>query len=183
MLRFHMPLMAGIVYRVAWRWGSPRQDDIEDAIQEVCMKLSQQARTRKMPEKDDQAVEGYLKALAANTASDYFRARNAQRRDAGRTTSLEDPGLRQKLKDRFGPDEMEQQVLMGEIEKLFEDSPRELLVFRLHCQQGLTAKEIAAIPSVQLTEKGVESLIDRMKKSARKKFLGGGEGISAGGPS
>jgi RNA polymerase sigma-70 factor (ECF subfamily) len=183
MLRFHQSLIVGIVYRVARRWGPPRKDDVEDAVQEVCMKLSQHAWTQKMPDAENQAIESYLKALAANAASDYFRARNAQRRDAGRTASLNDSGIQQNLKDRFGAKEMDQRVLVGEIERMFEGLPRDLTVFRLYYVQSLTAKEIAAIPEVRLTEKGVESLIRRMKEAVRKQLDGSGEGIPVPGAS
>ena len=150
-------------------------------MQEVCLKLSNQAHAGKVRVDNGSALDAYMRALAANTASDYFRARNAQRRDAGRTMSLENPAIQQTLADPLGgAAAIERRVLLRQIEQLSAaGDPRDLYVFRLFHWQGLTAKEIAQIPAVQLTEKGVESLIRRMKK----RFEGGGEGIAAGAPS
>ncbi len=137
------------------------------------MKLSLQAHSHQVSAVGDgPPLEAYLKALVANTASDFFRAKYAQRRNAGRTTSLDQELIQPFMKAGSGPEEMNHRVLMSQIEQRFAGSPRDLTIFRLYFIQSFTAKEIAAIPALQLSEKGVESLIRRMKEAARKTMEG-----------
>jgi len=44
---------------------------------------------------------------------------------------------------------------------------RNRMIFFLYYRQGLTASEIAALPSLHLTTKGVESIISRMAHMIR----------------
>lgn len=172
LLQSHLPLFFRIVSRVAWRFGVRSTPDLDDAIQEICLKLSRQAgvASEKIPQMDDIQLEAYLKASIANAAHDYFRARRARRRDVLATTSIDDvaSGASRTAEDT-DPD---RRVLLNEIEHMVEGSPRDRNVFFLYYKHGWTTKEIAAIPSIGLTPKGVESLVFRMASVLRARVAG-----------
>ena len=65
---------------------------------------------------------------------------------------------------------LELKVLVREIDKQLGCPPRDRNVFWLYYREGLTAAEIAAIPAVGLSVKGVESLIHRMGAELRERM-------------
>ena len=134
-------------------------------------------------EMDDASLEAYLKALAANTASDVLRSRNAQRRDGGRHVAIDHAMLR--LRNDVGQERMEADVLWEQLNRLLAGaaSKKEQTIFNLYYQQGFTAREIADIPGIDLLVKGVESQLARTAECIRKKLSAKREGFSAGGTS
>ncbi len=161
-------LFSRIVVRVAHRFGVSTNDDIDDAMQEVCLKMSSQARLRKIPDIEGALLEAYLKASIANAAHDYFRTQRAKRRDVRVTTSIDEApawDLQQ-----HGGAKVDRALLIQQIEHLVQGSARDRNVFFLYYRHGWTAREIAAIPSVSLTPKGVESLIFRMIAAVRDRM-------------
>jgi DNA-directed RNA polymerase specialized sigma24 family protein len=69
--------------------------------------------------------------------------------------------------------DMEWQIEMREVEGILRElgfSEREIAVFDLYYFQDWTAKEIAALAWVGLSEKGVESLLRRMRLALRSFF-------------
>ena len=180
LLRLHRPLLAGIAYRVACRWGAPRREDVDELVQEICIKLSTQASRGSTSEMDDSSLEAYLKALAANTASDVQRSRNAQRRDGGRQIEIDHAILR--LRNDLGQERIEADVLWEQLNRLLavDASQQEQTIFHLYYRQGFTAKEIADIPGIDLRVKGVESQLARTAEFIRKKLSAKPEGFSAG---
>ena len=74
---------------------------------------------------------------------------------------------------------MERGVLLKEIDRCLEtclegpDQERDRLIFWLYYQQGLSANAIAALPTVGLTAKGVESSIFRLTRLVREQIVGG----------
>jgi RNA polymerase sigma-70 factor (ECF subfamily) len=161
-------LLARIVLRVARRFGVTQFDEIDDAMQEACLKMSGAARQGTVPDQEDGALEAYLKAMMANTAHDYFRKRRAKRRDSFATTPIDVEGGRQLI----GSDQsmLESGVFLAQIEKFVEGDSRDRDVFCLYYQQGWTAKEIASLPSVGLSVKGVESLVFRLTTAIRRRI-------------
>jgi len=160
-------IIARIVARVAHRFAISSADDIDDAVQEVCLKMSTQARRQNLPEAEDSILEAYLKACIANAAHDYFRAQRARRRDVLACAPLDDV-----LSAGLVPpgDDLERGLLIRQIEGSIEGTPRDRSVFLLYYRQGWTAREISAIPSIGLNQKGVESLIFRMTAALRKRL-------------
>jgi RNA polymerase sigma-70 factor (ECF subfamily) len=51
------------------------------------------------------------------------------------------------------------------------DQERDRLIFWLYYQQGMSAKAIAALPTVGLTAKGVESALLRLTRQVRKRMV------------
>ena len=81
-------------------------------------------------------------------------------------------------KDSAGSlESIERGVLIGEVRRhlaLFaagQDRERNSNVFWLYYRVGLSASAIAALPGIDLTTKGVESLILRMTREVRERML------------
>jgi len=165
-LASHHRLLSGIVYRVACRFGVDNLDEVEDAIQEICLKISSQVCLDRVPDDDDGVLEMYMKALIANAAHDYFRGQRAKKRDLMASVSL-DQDL--PVSDRKAND-LENEVLLRQLQCLAGGDARSQRVFQLYYRCGWTAKEIAKIAGVGLSAKGVESLIYRLTTDLRQKI-------------
>lgn len=176
----YLPLISGIAARVAFRWGASPVE-VEDVIQEVCLKISGLARQRRFTAEAPAEIEAYLKSVAANTASDYFRSRHRTRRSESATVTLE--GREEILVSAVGAGSIEHTVFLEEIGRLLEGDDREQKIFWLYYRQGLSAKEIAAIPALRLSAKGVESALLRMVNRLREKIHAPREGYSGQGAS
>jgi len=64
---------------------------------------------------------------------------------------------------------------LREIEDMIDEiaeKERDKVVFLLYYRQGLTAKKIAGIPGIDLSEKGVESCLHRLTERVRKRVVG-----------
>jgi RNA polymerase sigma-70 factor (ECF subfamily) len=75
-----------------------------------------------------------------------------------------------------GKDEAEWRMLLRDVDDLLKQPPvveRDRQIFWLYYRQGMSAKEIAAISSLNLTIKGVESVIVRLNQFVRNAFESG----------
>jgi RNA polymerase sigma factor (sigma-70 family) len=151
---------------VARRWGHESSTEIEDLTQEIYLKLcSERARLLfAVREKQSEAIFSYLKVLATNSAHDYFRAKASQRRGQFVTESISELD---ELGSARGED-IDQPLILREIDQVLQAQTqvdtgrRDRAVFRLYYKQGLTAKEIANLPGIQVSIKGVEAIIHRL---------------------
>jgi RNA polymerase sigma-70 factor (ECF subfamily) len=75
---------------------------------------------------------------------------------------------------------MDQVLLLSQIEACLPENRREQIVFHLYYRQGFTAKEVAAIPALDLTVKGVESMIFRIAQHIRDRIRQGQRTFSPG---
>jgi len=162
---FH-PSLNTITFRTIRQFGLLPSEEQRDLMQDVCMKLSLSVRT--VPQtalESEEAIVAYLRALAANAARDVLRARMADKRGAAETVPLEDrlPQLATELDLHSA----ERSMLLRQVDDLLVGSAREKAVFWLYFRQGFTAREISLIPAVQLSIKGVESLLHRMTDAVR----------------
>jgi RNA polymerase sigma-70 factor (ECF subfamily) len=140
-------------------------EDVEDILQEIAIKLCS-GGLAKVPADDESTALRYIAAASANTARDYYRARFAVSRDAARTTSLD--GRLGEILPALPSGNRE--LLLSDIDRCLGNDERSKAVFWLYYRQGYTAAEIARIPSVCLTAKGVESLIHRLTATVRHKL-------------
>ena len=162
-------LVAGIASRAARQWNVCDQSDVDDLTQDIYLKLSAVARSsaRYFPD-DDQGLLSYLKTTAANAARDALRSRFASKRGAHATFEIGD--RLETLIGQRGAQDIDRGVLLQELDGLIAAPDRERALFWLYYRQGLTAREIAAIPSVALTAKGVESLLHRMTEALKARL-------------
>lgn len=169
------------VIRTARRWGGVPQEIASDLIQETYLKLcdGKCSLLYKFSLSHPDSVEGYVKAIAANVTHDYFKSKLAMRRGAGvieqPNEECDPPAL---AGSAGGVVSIERQVLLREIEQCLNESTegatqeRDRVMFWLYYQQGLSAREIAALPAIGLTDKGVESVILRLTRDVRNRLFG-----------
>lgn len=169
MRRYH-PLLTAAAVRVSRRWGKGTADEIDDIVQEIYIKLCSDG-SRVLT--DFQVVRpgeefGYLKVVATNHAHDYYRRRSASKR--GRDMASLEDNLGVAVTDAG----MERRLALAEVEKALlagtqtQTGRRDRGIFRLYYQQGMTAKAIAELPGVELTQKGVEGVLHRLTGAVRR---------------
>jgi RNA polymerase sigma-70 factor (ECF subfamily) len=177
-VRASRSLFTSIVRRVASQFGSISSQEVEDQLQDIYLKLTSQgsAILAKMP-KDPEAARSYLRIVAANVCRDAWKAKHAGRRDSGRTIPFD--GMESRL-SQAGVRYIETRLTLQKIDQLLADR-RERIVFGLYFRQGYSAAEIAQIPVIGLSVKGVESLILRVTTRLREDLgIPKKEGISDG---
>jgi RNA polymerase sigma-70 factor (ECF subfamily) len=126
---------------------------------------------RRLRGKDEASVRAFLGTVALNVARDA-RRRAAARPDAGRSDSSALEGL---LDDPEGDPELraadrERQEQALEAARAEVQDERDLLIFQLHYRGGASAAEIAAVPGVGLTAKGVETVLYRLTQRVRRRL-------------
>jgi len=181
--RFHHDISLSII-RTTRRWGFSPQEVVDDLVQDTYLKLCAD-RCRLLYEfaiTHREAINGYVKTVAINVAHDYFKSQKSHKR-GGRLVVQADEELEPKARPDSlgGQDAMEREILLRQINDCLQsctEGPsqvRDRTVFWLHYRQGLTAKEIAAMPTTGLTVKGVESMILRLKRCIAEQMLHSGQ--------
>jgi RNA polymerase sigma-70 factor (ECF subfamily) len=166
-LRRFNPLIVATVARIVRRYGLDRAGLIDDLVQEVYLKFCANGAgvLRNFEPRYPGAVFGYLAVIAANVVHDHFKSKAGKHPDQSPL-----PG------NLAAPDETEWLLLIREIEDVLRQAPtsaRDRQIFWFYYRQGMSAKEIAAISSLKLTTKGVESVIARLNELIRKAFENG----------
>jgi RNA polymerase sigma-70 factor, ECF subfamily len=177
-IRRFQPLVAKIVVRTARRWNATSPALLDDLVQETYVKLcANDCRLlREFESRSPDSFYGFLKVLTSNVVHDHFKASLAAKRGAeahsldGDSTEGQiptaNPGHRNLI-------DAERMVLLGEIDQQLvqllppEDLQRGRLVFWLYYRSGMSANAIASLPQIDLTTKGVESLLFRLTKQVK----------------
>jgi RNA polymerase sigma-70 factor (ECF subfamily) len=173
-VRRFQPLIAGVVARTAMRWAEVSPGLVDDLVQETYLKICTDhfRRLREFENRFEDAIYGFLKAIAYNVTMDYFKVRHATKRGSQLLSKAEfDTALQTVAQE----DSMEDQILLREIEDLVEritETDRDKLVFLLYYRQGFTAKAISELPGIELSEKGVESCLLRLTRQLRQHIVG-----------
>jgi RNA polymerase sigma-70 factor, ECF subfamily len=178
--RFHRPISLSII-RTAYQWGEIPQQVVDDLVQETFLKLCAD-RCRLLLEFADrhpEAIVGYVKTMAINVARDHFKSLHSQKRGAGLVTQIEDDTcLKYPMNKPGGQTAIERDVLITQIKEYLEsrmpnpDHERDCTIFWLYYQQGMTANDIAAVPEIRLSAKGVEGVIFRLTRQIREELVG-----------
>jgi RNA polymerase sigma factor (sigma-70 family) len=179
-VRFRRPISLSIL-RIAYKWGGIPQQLVDDLVQETYLKLCAN-RCRLLQTFADQhpeAVLGYMKTIAVNVARDHFKSHCSEKRGSGKTPqSLEDLEANTQSENFGGQGAIEREILLKQINYCLEsssagpDQERDRLIFWLYYQQGMSARAIAALPTVGLTAKGVESVVFRLTRLVRDQVVG-----------
>jgi len=112
---------------------------------------------------------GVLKVVAANVVHDHYKAALAAKRGASQTEAIIEPtqnAPEATVADSYSA--VSQRLQLEKVDKALrqvtagKDQDRKCMIFWLRHQLGLTASEIAAIPSIGLTTEGVESVLMRL---------------------
>jgi RNA polymerase sigma-70 factor, ECF subfamily len=117
------------------------------------------------------SIYGFLKVVAANVVHDHFKSALAAKRGAGQTEAITEPiQMDPKTAGVAGFDGVNQRLQLEQVDRILvrvtagqgQDQERKRTIFWLRHRHGLTAREIAAIPSIGLTTEGVESVLLRL---------------------
>jgi RNA polymerase sigma-70 factor (ECF subfamily) len=173
-VRRFQPLIAGVVARTASRWVTVTAALVDDLVQETYLKLCTEEfrRLRDFVSWHEDAIYGYLKAIAYTVTLDHFKVHYAVKRGARLQDSSDfDSSLR--VEGRKSS--VENDILLRELEEMageVAEEERDRLIFQLYYRQGLTTRKIAGIPAIGLSQKGVESCLYRMTERLRKRVAG-----------
>jgi RNA polymerase sigma-70 factor (ECF subfamily) len=174
--RFQRPISLSVL-RTAHRWGEIPRQLLDDLVQETYLKLCADACSMLLDFSRDhpEAILAYVKTIAVNVTHDHFKSIHSQKRGAGRVQdSLENLDARAESASLGSQRATERHILMQEIDHCLTtcsagpDQQRDRLIFWLYYQQGMSAKAIAALPTVGLTAKGVESAVLRLTRQVRQ---------------
>lgn len=168
------------ILRTASLWGEPSPSLVEDLTQVTYLKLWEDGcrLLRDFAFQHPEAILGYIKKTAANVTHDHFKHRHSQSAGGNKphvSMSDVDPEAGEQVqgsqkKIAFG-------VLLQEIDDHLKrsltgpDQERDRMIFWLYFRQGMSTKEIASLPAIGLTVKGVGSVIERVKHCIREQIL------------
>ena len=166
--------------RTARHWGEPSRSQLDDLVQDTYLKLCENNShlLRSFQPRHEDSIYGFLKVVAANVVHDHYKSTMAAKRGVTQTEALTEPvELQAKMPRSDGFDIVSQRIQLEKIDKALrqvtagKDQQRNCTIFWLRHQQGLTASEIAAIPSIGLTTEGVESVLMRLTVVIRGHML------------
>jgi RNA polymerase sigma-70 factor, ECF subfamily len=174
-IRRFQGVIASAVLRTVSLWGDPISSQVDDLIQDTYLKLCEndyQLLRGFRPQRED-SIYGFLKVVAANVVHDRFKADGAVKRGASLTDS--DDGLLEVAEAATDSsfETVRRRMQLQQIEKVLQivnvgkDQERNRTIFWLRHRQGLTAGEIASIPSIGLTTEGVETVLHRLTDMIR----------------
>lgn len=177
--RFHRPIGLSII-RATYQWGEIPQQVLDDLVQDTYLKLCSN-KCRKLAdfaEKHPDAVVGYIKTIAMNVARDHFKSQYSQKRGSGDVEQIGEDSDPEGNSEKAGSAEaMLRELLLKQIDECIAksavgpDGERDRTIFWLYYRQGLTAKDIAALPGFDLTAKGVESVLVRVVRLVRDRLI------------
>jgi len=180
--RFH-PLIASAVLRVARQWGVASPQVVDDLVQETYLKLCADRRRllQNFESTHENSVFGYIKVFTANLAHDHFKASRSLKRGGASVTGSTDcsePDERQQMSGTVVVTP-EIGVLIREIDECLEgvtygpNAERDRRIFWLYYRVGLASSAIAALPTIGLSVKGVESTLQRLTRQVRQRLVPG----------
>jgi RNA polymerase sigma-70 factor (ECF subfamily) len=176
--RFHR-LIATVILRTASRLGDSSKQTVDDLIQETYLKLCADdfRILRSFEHQYPGAFSGYVKVVTANVVRDHFKSAHTKKRGAGNLEQLEEDFVPAAGEDSAGsPKSIEREILIQEIASHLQlcttgpDQERNTQIFWLHYRAGLSARNIADLPGIGLTTKGVESILLRITKELRERM-------------
>jgi RNA polymerase sigma-70 factor (ECF subfamily) len=178
-IRRFQVVIAAAVLRTARQWGEPSRSLLDDLVQDTYLKLCENDSRllRSFRREHEDSIYGFLRVVTANVVHDHFKSALAAKRGASRTEALEPSQIEPKAAGPDGFDLASHRLQLAQVDKILtqvtagDDQERKRVIFWLRHQQGLTASEIAAIPSIGLTTEGVESVLLRLITMIRGHLL------------
>ena len=178
-VRRFQPLIASVAMRIGRRWGESSRELLDDLVQETYLKLcaDREALLRNFQAAHPDAAFGFIKVFTANLVHDHFKAVHSRKRGGGtKTEPVDDDTPGAMTLSPCDAKSIERTVLLGQIDTCLgkaESGPnakRDRDIFWLYYRVGLPASAIAALPTVGLTTKGVESTILRLTRVVRRRL-------------
>lgn len=168
--RFH-PLIARTVARTARRWGAISPQLVEDLVQETYLKLcTKRCRSlSKFQASRGDAIFGFIRTVASNLVNDYFRSLHTMKRGSRQSVSECDAS---EPAESGASEALDLKILLQQIDRTLERADaRDRLIFWHYYREGRSAPAIAALPSICLSTKGVESVLLRLTRLVRERLV------------
>jgi RNA polymerase sigma-70 factor (ECF subfamily) len=175
-VRLFHEVIAATVIKAARRFGPIGTELIDDLIQETYLRVfSENCRIlRGLKVEHRSMIFGFVQAVTLSAVQDHFRREHAKRRGGGARVvplqAAEVSGERGKAADTS-----EREILLDKLDRLLtevgapETLERDRLIFWFYYRQGFSARDIAELPSIRLSAKGVESVLQRLTAALRDK--------------
>ncbi|HEU4415273.1 MAG TPA: RNA polymerase sigma factor [Candidatus Angelobacter sp.] len=171
-VRRTQPMMANVIMNTVRRWKEPNPGLVDDLLQETFLKLFAHDRKalRSIRNAHENTIFGYLKVVAGNTARDHFRSPKNKIEEIEATDLVVPPSP--DGWDRISFNRLKDKI-QERLDRLSssETYQRDVSIFWLYYEQGYSAKEVASIPQIGLTTKGVESTLLRLTKLLKEEGL------------
>jgi RNA polymerase sigma-70 factor (ECF subfamily) len=168
-VRRFLPVISGAIAEVARQYNHYSEDIVKEVTGSVYLKLcsNQFACLRNLRLEHENSLFRYLKLVAFSVAHDFIKkflpALDADEPKA----DLIRPGQPGSV------EQIERTITLNEIQRAVEkatsgrNAERDRAIFWLHYRQGFPTSAIAQLPWVNLTSKGVESVISRISIEVR----------------
>jgi RNA polymerase sigma-70 factor (ECF subfamily) len=177
-VRTFQPMIASVIIKTLRRWGQPDAALVDDLVQETYLKLcANNFRALREIESDyENAVFGFIKVVASNVVQDHYRKSLSQKRGSGKGEEDLELAHASAVSDSSFSERVEKKAQLGQIDqclKAYAGEPnfeRDYAIFWLFHRQGLTAKEISELPTIELSVKGVESTLLRLARLIRSEL-------------
>lgn len=175
-MRRSAPVVSLVAARVTRLWtGRITSAVVDDIVQEVFLKLCERDRRvlREFVPQSDESFIGLLRVVSTSVANDHFRRQSSTKRGGGKASlALDDLPAASRLTSAENGDRIHKKMLYAELDERMRSNPtvvtaRDRAIFWLYYRQGLTAEEIASLPAVTLSAKGVESVLRRVAQWLR----------------
>jgi RNA polymerase sigma factor (sigma-70 family) len=171
------PVIRATVIKTGRRFTDMPSDLIDDLVQDTYVRIfDQKCKILKSFEaRHEASIFAFIQAVAFSVVQDYFRYTSAQKR-GGKTTTLPIQELNDVVGLENPASRYEATALLEVMNQILADicSPetleRDRSIFWLYHLQDYTAKEIAGLPSIQLSVKGVESVVFRVTGEVRRRL-------------
>lgn len=171
----HGPIAMAVVRGLRQFGATPTRELVDDLVQDTFVKLCTDnlAVLRRFRGGRPEALVAYLKIVACNVARDHARAAVAEKRGSGRVDAPGDDVLAHAPDPATERNAADLAILLEQIDRRLASGTevaargRDRSIFWLYYRQGLTARAIAELPSIGLSQKGVESTIYRLTRMVR----------------
>jgi RNA polymerase sigma-70 factor, ECF subfamily len=175
-LRFQR-LIASTVIKTCGRYCIPQPVLIEDLIQDTYVRIFEgRCRVlRQLRDINELTIFGFVQSVAFSTVADHFRNRFALKRGGNRVAADFDTAIGTLSSGNPAAD-YEEKLLLQKIGSLLQEiavppnADRDRRIFELYLD-GYSAKAIANMEDIGLTDKGVESVFHRLKAELRTRLL------------
>jgi RNA polymerase sigma factor (sigma-70 family) len=164
--------------------GEPRDERARDMVQDVYTRLvaDDYRALRAWRGVNEASFVAYLATIVHTMACDELRRQRSKKRaaivisidqpmstDSASTIADCVPSPPETSPDRLLGDRIEEERLLAALAKVCTgaNGARNSLIFQLHVIEGLSAREIAALPALDTTTANVESIIRRIKERLR----------------
>ena len=163
-------VIASTVIKTLRQSGAISCQPADDLIQDAYVRILEQQALQTFRSAQPDSIYGYIKAIAYSAVQDYLRGQSAQKRGGG----ISHVNLNECSEDSLSAPAIELSILIREIDELLlEVTPlqRDRTIFLLHWKRGMSAKEISELPGMELTAKGVGSVLTRVQADLKRRIV------------